>query len=91
MSKIRFLLPLLGCLLLGMQAAEAQLPRSARSIVRGGMFQKPDSLRAKRDSIRFAELALRIDSAQTLDYPIDSACTASTPRPNARSTRRGGS
>ena len=76
MSKIRFLLPLLGCLLLGMQAAEAQLPRSARSIVRGGMFQKPDSLRAKRDSIRFAELALRIDSAQTLDYPIDSAAVA---------------
>ena len=76
MSKVRFLLPLLGCLLLGMQAAEAQLPRSARSIVRGGMFQKPDSLRAKRDSIRFAELALRIDSAQTLDYPIDSAAVA---------------
>ena len=76
MSKVRFLLPLLGCLLLGMQAAEAQLPRGARSSVRGGMFQKPDSLRAKRDSIRFAELALRIDSAQTLDYPIDSAAVA---------------
>ena len=76
MIKIRFLLLLLAVCVLGMHAAEAQLPRSARSIVRGGMFQKPDSLRAKRDSIRFAELALRIDSAQTVDYAADSAAVA---------------
>ena len=76
MAKIRFLLLLVAAAVLGMHAAQAQLPRGARSIVRGGMFQKPDSLRAKRDSIRFAELALRIDSAQTADYAADSAAVA---------------
>ena len=76
MAKIRFLLLLVAAAVLGMHAAQAQLPRGARSIVRGGMFQKPDSLRAKRDSIRFAELALRIDSAQTIDYAADSAAIA---------------
>lgn len=73
MAKIRFLLLLLAVAVPGLHRAAAQLPRSARSIVRGGMFQKPDSLRAKRDSIRFAELARQIDSAQQLDYVIDSA------------------
>ncbi len=76
MAKIRFLLLLVAAVVPGMHAAQAQLPRGARSIVRGGMFQKPDSLRAKRDSIRFAELALRIDSAQTIDYAADSAAIA---------------
>ena len=76
MAKIRFLLLLIAAVVPGMHAAQAQLPRGARSIVRGGMFQKPDSLRAKRDSIRFAELALRIDSAQTADYAADSAAVA---------------
>ena len=76
MAKSRFLLLLVAAVVPGMHAAQAQLPRGARSIVRGGMFQKPDSLRAKRDSIRFAELALRIDSAQTLDYAADSAAVA---------------
>ncbi len=76
MARIRFLLLLVVTLVSGMHAVRAQLPRSARSIVRGGMFQKPDSLRAKRDSIRFAELALRIDSAQQIDYRIDSAAVA---------------
>ena len=76
MAKIRFLLLLIAAVVPGMHAAQAQLPRGARSIVRGGMFQKPDSLRAKRDSIRFAELALRIDSAQTVDYAADSAAVA---------------
>lgn len=73
MAKIRFLLLLLAVAVPGLHRAAAQLPRSARSIVRGGMFQKPDSLRAKRDSIRFAELARQIDSAQQIDYRIDSA------------------
>ena len=72
MAKIRFLLLLIVAAASGMHAARAQLPRSARSIVRGGMFQKPDSLRARRDSIRFAELALKIDSALQADYLIDS-------------------
>ncbi len=76
MARIRFLLLLVVTVVSGMHAVRAQLPRSARSIVRGGMFQKPDSLRAKRDSIRFAELALRIDSAQQIDYRIDSAAVA---------------
>ena len=31
--------------------AEAQLHRGARTIVRGGMFVKPDSLRHKSDSL----------------------------------------
>lgn len=73
MAKIRLLLLLLAVAVAGLPRAAAQLPRSARSIVRGGMFQKPDSLRAKRDSIRFAELARQIDSALQRDYVIDSA------------------
>ena len=76
MVKIRFLLLLAVTVVAGTHTVRAQLPRSARSIVRGGMFQKPDSLRAQRDSIRLAELALRIDSAQRIDYAADSAAVA---------------
>ena len=32
--------------------AEAQLHRGGRTIVRGGMFVKPDSLRHKSDSLK---------------------------------------
>ena len=76
MVKIRFLLLLAVTVVAGTHTVRAQLPRSARSIVRGGMFQKPDSLRAQRDLIRLAELALRIDSAQRIDYAADSAAVA---------------
>ncbi|WP_417016579.1 DUF5683 domain-containing protein [Alistipes sp.] len=85
MARIRFLLLLVVAAVSGTHAVRAQLPRSARSIVRGGMFQKPDSLRAKRDSIRFAELALRIDSAQQIDYRIDSAAVAALRTDDLRS------
>lgn len=37
--------------------AEAQLHRGARTIVRGGMFVKPDSLRHKSDSLANNALA----------------------------------
>ena len=92
MAKIRFLLLLIVAAASGMHAARAQLPRSARSIVRGGMFQKPDSLRARRDSIRFAELALKIDSALQVDYLIDSTAvtavrTGASKSPHPRGAR----
>ena len=85
MAKIRFFLLLVAAVVSGMHTVRAQLPRSARSIVRGGMFQKPDSLRAQRDSIRFAELALRIDSAQQIDYAADSAAVAALRTDDLRS------
>ena len=52
--------------------AEAQLPRGARTIVRGGMFVKPDSLRHKSDSLANNALARELDSLMALDFTADS-------------------
>lgn len=57
--------------------AEAQLHRGARTLVRGGQFEKPDSLQRQRDSLRVAEIARQIDSMARADYAADSAAVAS--------------
>lgn len=48
------------------------MPRSKRSIVRGGLFQRPDSLRQRDDSLRMVALATEVDSLFAIDYRADS-------------------
>ncbi len=51
MVTIRFrLLLLVAALSLGLPAG-AQLHRGARTVVRGGLLEKPDSLKGRRDSL----------------------------------------
>ena len=62
MVTIRFrLLLLVAALSLGLPAG-AQLHRGARTVVRGGLLEKPDSLKGRRDSLRLAGLVRQIDS-----------------------------
>ena len=76
MVKIRFrLLLLVAALALGLPAG-AQLKRGPRTLVRGGMFEKPDSLKAKYDSLRLSGLVRQIDSIAAIDYAVDSAVVA---------------
>ncbi|HJC26005.1 DUF5683 domain-containing protein [uncultured Alistipes sp.] len=72
--RLRLLL-LLAALALGLPAA-AQLHRGTRTIIRGGKFEKPDSLRARYDSLRFAALSRQVDSLGAIDYAADSAAVA---------------
>lgn len=77
MAGLRFkLLALLAACTLWLPA-EAQLHRGARTLVRGGQFEKPDSLQRQRDSLRVAEIARQIDSMARADYAADSAAVAS--------------
>lgn len=77
MAGLRFkLLVLLAACTLRLPA-EAQLHRGARTLVRGGQFEKPDSLQRQRDSLRVAEIARQIDSMARADYAADSAAVAS--------------
>ena len=77
MKRIRF--TLLVALLLGAFAAEAQqiapvhLRRGARTMVRSGMAERPDSLKNRNDSLRIAAILLEIDSLQQADFAADSA------------------
>ena len=106
METIRFrLLLLVAALSLGLPAG-AQLHRGARTVVRGGLLEKPDSLKGRRDSLRLAGLVRQIDSIAAAEYAADSAaCITSTrwpwrastphsgawtPRPNARFTKKAG-
>ena len=62
MVTIRFrLLLLVAALSLGLPAG-AQLHRGTRTVVRGGLLEKPDSLKGRRDSLRLAGLVRQIDS-----------------------------
>lgn len=72
--RLRLLL-LFAALALGLPAS-AQLHRGTRTIIRGGKFEKPDSLRARYDSLRFAVLSRQVDSLGAIDYAADSAAVA---------------
>ena len=76
MVTIRFRLLLLVAALTLWLPAGAQLHRGARTVVRGGQFEKPDSLKGRRDSLRLADLVQQIDSIAALDYAADSAAVA---------------
>lgn len=76
MVTIRFrLLLLVAALSLGLPAG-AQLHRGARTVVRGGLLEKPDSLKGRRDSLRLAGLVRQIDSIAAAEYAADSAAVA---------------
>ncbi|WP_418981912.1 DUF5683 domain-containing protein [Alistipes sp.] len=70
--RFRFLIVLTALLLLG-QATHAQLRRGGRSVVRGGLMERPDTLRAKRDSLRLAAVLLELDSLERAQFAADSA------------------
>lgn len=57
-------------------SAEAQLHRGARRLVKGGMLEKPDSLKRQRDSLRIADMARQIDSVAVADFLADSVAVA---------------
>lgn len=74
MVKFRFEILLAALLVIvGALPAAAQLPRSSRTVIRGGMFEKPDSLRQKRDSTAWAGLSRELDSLSALQFVADSA------------------
>ena len=94
MVTIRFrLLLLVAALSLGLPAG-AQLHRGARTVVRGGLLEKPDSLKGRRDSLRLAGLVRQIDSIAAAEYAADSAapttCITSTRWPWRASTPHSG-
>ena len=66
--------------------AEAQLHRGARTIVRGGMFVKPDSLRHKSDSLANNALARELDSLMALDFTADSLAVTALRTDDIRAT-----
>ncbi len=73
-----FRILLLSALLFGPCIAEAQQPvqvqlrRGGRTIVRGGMLERPDSLRNRRDSLQLAAVLLELDSLQRIEFRTDS-------------------
>lgn len=74
MAGIRFrhIAAAFAALLVALPVA-AQLPRGPRTLVRSGLMDKPDSLKARRDSLQLARLAARFDSLAREDYILDSA------------------
>ena len=66
--------------------AEAQLHRGGRTIVRGGMFVKPDSLRHKSDSLANNALTRELDSLLTLDFTADSLAVTALRTDDLRTT-----
>lgn len=48
------------------------MPRGKRSMVRGGLFQRPDSLLIKADSLATEVLLAEMDSLFTIEYQADS-------------------
>ena len=76
MARIRTRLLLLAAAFVLWLPAGAHLHRGARTIVRGGMLEKPDSLRSRRDSLELAKVILHYDSVATAEYLADSAVVA---------------
>ena len=76
MTRIRARLLLLAATLVLWLPAGAQFHRGARTIVRGGLLEKPDSLRPKRDSAELARIILHYDSIATAGYLADSAAVS---------------
>ena len=83
--RFRHLLPMLAALMLWLPA-EAQLHRGGRTIVRGGMFVKPDSLRHKSDSLANNALTRELDSLLTLDFTADSLAVTALRTDDIRTT-----
>lgn len=69
--RLKHLILILAALILWLPT-QAQLQRSARTTVRGGQFERPDTLRTKRDSLRMAAVLLQLDSLQNEIFREDS-------------------
>ena len=82
MKKFRYMLLAAALCVLEVWVAEAQqippvqLRRGARTMVRSGLAERPDSLKNRRDSLRMAAILLEIDSLQQADFAADSAALA---------------
>jgi len=74
MTRIRFRLLLLLAALCVWLPADAQLRRSPRTIVRGGLAPRPDSLRMQQqaDSLADAAFAAELDSLFAAEFRADS-------------------
>ncbi len=71
--RLRILLASLALLLAAAHPAEAQLRRGARTIVRSGLRERPDTLQPRRDSLVAAALLQELDSLQEAQFKADSA------------------
>lgn len=71
-SLLAFALLLSPCIAEAQQPVQVQLRRGGRSVVRGGMMERPDSLRNRRDSLQLAALLLELDSLQQIEFRADS-------------------
>ncbi len=71
LPRLRYLVAALAALLLWLPAT-AQLPRGPRTLVRAGLMDKPDSLKALRDSLHLAAVFREFDSLAAEDYRADS-------------------
>lgn len=72
MARLRFRLLFLLAALLPWLPADAQLRRGARTVVRGGLAPRPDSLRMQADSLAEAAFAASIDSLFEAEFKADS-------------------
>jgi len=72
---LRYLVLVLAALMIRLPA-DAQLRRGGRSVVRGGLAEKPDSMRQRRDSLAQAALFAQIDSLGRAGFAADSAAVA---------------
>ena len=83
MKRLPLTLLLLAALLFGAAGAVAQelpqvqLRRGNRTVVRGGMLERPDTLRMQRDSLELAALLHEIDSLAEVQFVADSIEIAS--------------
>lgn len=72
MARIRFRLLFLLAALALWTPADAQLRRGARTVVRGGLAPRPDSLRMRADSLADAAFAASLDSLLDAEFRADS-------------------
>lgn len=66
--------------------SHAQTRPGERTVVRGGMIIKPDTLRAKRDSLALAAMFRELDSVTMAGYAADSAALTALRTDDIRTT-----
>lgn len=84
-TGFRLLLTLVALLGLWLPAT-AQLHRGARTIVRGGMLVRPDSLRQRADSLAGSALIVELDSLMAQDFATDSVIVTALRTDDIRTT-----
>lgn len=84
-TGFRLLLTLIALLGLWLPAT-AQLHRGARTIVRGGMLVRPDSLRQRADSLAGSALIVELDSLMAQDFATDSVIVTALRTDDIRTT-----